>query len=247
VQVPRGDYAFWTSNEHWEESDHVHVSAPAKGVVLVVPSSPDEEQAATAPDDALHRQRKTVLQQVCLVFKMFANEGKGGVYPPLASQFGAFYPDPSLLYPEYIADPATLAALTGKQDVKLCYLGYAITDDASATAFLDAYEEYGPEGLQGEDLALDGGDPEVGIAGKLLRLSEGIDRFLITDINNANAPASVQSTLPIAWELPTENESAAWVLYMDGHVEWKTYPGEFPMTEALIMRVKTIMASARQR
>jgi len=28
---------------------------------------------------------------------------------------------------------------------------------------------------------------------------------------------------------------------MDGHVEWKPYPGEFPMTEAFITRLRGLM------
>ncbi len=246
VQVPRGDYIFWTQNEHWEKSEPIHITAPAKGVVLVVKSSSADEQAA-APDDALHAQRKNTLQQVGIIFKMFANESKGLIYPPLASQYGAFYPDPSLLYPEYITDPATLAALTGKQDVRLCYFGYAIEDEAVATAFLDAYEEYGPEGLKGEDLTLDEAGAEENDTKTVFRLREGVERFLITDINEADASAKAQSRLPVAWEVPAGTENAAWVLYMDGHAEWKPYPGEFPMTEALITRVKSITASVRRK
>jgi len=140
-----------------------------------------------------------------------------------------------------------VAALTGKQDVKLCYLGYAVKDDARASEFLDAYEEYGPEGLQGEYVTLEGDDPEAGEAGRIWRLSEGVERFFITDINAADASEKGQSLLPVLWEVPSQSEGAGWVLYMDGHVEWKTYPGEFPMTEAFITRVKTIMESARQR
>lgn len=243
--LPKGTYNFWTSNEHWESSDPVQIVAPAKGVVLVVPSSPGHEQAASVPDDALHAQRKNTMLQIGLIFKMFANESKGGIYPALANIYGAFYPDPKPLYPEYITDAATLAALTGMQDVKLCYFGYAMETDEAASAFLDAYEAYGPEGLQGQDLPLDEGDAEEVGMQKIFRLREGIERFYITDINDPAGSPKAQSTLPIAWELPAGKEMGAWVLYLDGHTEWKSYPGEFPMTETLVTRVKAIMASGR--
>lgn len=74
---------------------------------------------------------------------------------------------------------------------------------------------------------------------RLLRLREGIERFLITDINNPGGSARAQSEVPIVWDhistfgadfnhLP----GGANVLYMDGHVDFIRYPGDrFPMTE----------------
>ena len=73
----------------------------------------------------------------------------------------------------------------------------------------------------------------------LYRLREGIERFLITDINNAAASALAQSTLPVMWDRLSEDVSrdgfnhipgGANVLYLDGHVQWISYPGEHPVT-----------------
>ncbi len=73
----------------------------------------------------------------------------------------------------------------------------------------------------------------------LYRLREGIERFFITDINNPAASAEAQSEIPVMWDL------ASWlaeefnhvpggsnVLFMDGHVSFIRFPGDFPITRA---------------
>ena len=67
----------------------------------------------------------------------------------------------------------------------------------------------------------------------IFRLREGIERFLITDINNPGASAQAQSTVPIMWDQTSTLPSGynhipggANVLYMDGHVEFEKYPGD---------------------
>ncbi len=70
----------------------------------------------------------------------------------------------------------------------------------------------------------------------LYRLKEGIERFLITDINNPAASSKSQSEIMLMHDdsngrtrdfnhLP----GGANVLYMDGHVEFIKYPGSFPI------------------
>jgi len=73
------------------------------------------------------------------------------------------------------------------------------------------------------------------------RLREGIERFLITDINNPAGSAQAQSTMPIMWDVITTATSetsqfnhipgGSNVLYMDGHVVYRKYPNEFPASE----------------
>lgn len=84
----------------------------------------------------------------------------------------------------------------------------------------------------------------------LLRLREGVERFLITDINNAGASAKAQSVIPIQFDTFGSNPSGSGsnsvqsfnhlpsgsnVLYLDGHVELLKYKpgidGEYPLTE----------------
>jgi len=78
----------------------------------------------------------------------------------------------------------------------------------------------------------------------IYRLREGIERFLITDINNPAASAMAQSELPIMWDALEGNiefggdarridefhhiPGGMNCLYLDGHVEFLKYPGKFP-------------------
>lgn len=62
------------------------------------------------------------------------------------------------------------------------------------------------------------------------RLREGVERFLITDINNPAAGATAQSELPIMFDLLAIDVSAfnhvpggSNILFMDGHVEFRRY------------------------
>jgi len=71
----------------------------------------------------------------------------------------------------------------------------------------------------------------------IYRLREGIERFFITDINNPAASATAQSELATMWDQATLTVAnfnhvpgGSNVLFMDGHVEFIKYPGEFPLT-----------------
>ncbi len=64
----------------------------------------------------------------------------------------------------------------------------------------------------------------------IYRLREGVERFMITDINNAGASAQAQSTMPVMYDQVTVEVSmfnhipgGANVLYMDGHVAFERY------------------------
>jgi len=68
---------------------------------------------------------------------------------------------------------------------------------------------------------------------------EGIERFMITDINNPASSAMPQSAIPVMWDKVNTNAAAfnhipagCNVLYMDGHVEFGKYPSKFPLTTA---------------
>lgn len=79
--------------------------------------------------------------------------------------------------------------------------------------------------------------PSTGRAVTMMALREGIERFVITDINNAGASSSAQTEAAVMWDNSYTNEGAltdmnsfnhvpggANVLYMDGHVEWAKFP-----------------------
>jgi prepilin-type N-terminal cleavage/methylation domain-containing protein/prepilin-type processing-associated H-X9-DG protein len=86
------------------------------------------------------------------------------------------------------------------------------------------------------------GVPTVVDGKKLLRLREGIERFMITDINNAAASAKAQSSIYVLNDRTAnsvENFShipgGANQLYMDGHVEFIKFPGKFPVCKAFAL------------
>jgi prepilin-type N-terminal cleavage/methylation domain-containing protein/prepilin-type processing-associated H-X9-DG protein len=77
------------------------------------------------------------------------------------------------------------------------------------------------------------------------RLREGIERFFITDINNPAGSTMAQSEIPVMWDSvwtgAVKGESyfnhipgGGNVLYMDGHVTFVRYPGEWPVCKAYV-------------
>jgi len=72
------------------------------------------------------------------------------------------------------------------------------------------------------------------------RLREGIERFLISDINNPAASAKGQSGIFIMWDRVSSAADeflhvpgGGNVLYMDGHVEFVKYPGKAPIARGM--------------
>ena len=116
------------------------------------------------------------------------------------------------------------------------YLGWVIMNDDEVNA---AYELVIPL-LAGtispdEDFSIEG-NPVIGDH-TFYRLREGIERFRIEDINNPAATATAQSEVPVQWDWigvdpATFNHvpGGCNVLYLDGHVEFITYPDKFPVT-----------------
>ncbi|MDX9971790.1 MAG: prepilin-type N-terminal cleavage/methylation domain-containing protein [FCB group bacterium] len=88
----------------------------------------------------------------------------------------------------------------------------------------------------GEAMGTSGGDT-------VLRLREGVERFLMTDINNPAAGGAASSRMAVMWDAFGSASSAQQtagmavfnhvpgggnVLYMDGHVTYIRYPAGFP-------------------
>ncbi len=78
------------------------------------------------------------------------------------------------------------------------------------------------------------------------RLREGVERFMITDIDNPASSAMAQSDIPIMWDESFNIQDEDWyfnhvpgganVLYMDGHVTFVRFPGKFPLCKAYTNR-----------
>ncbi|HOE67805.1 MAG TPA: DUF1559 domain-containing protein [Candidatus Hydrogenedentes bacterium] len=128
------------------------------------------------------------------------------------------------------------------------YLGWAIengmaNDETKAALFETSIEDLHerlsdtPEGAVeavNADWPVSPGTGNGG-GGIIYRLKEGIERFLITDINNPAASSQAQSQLAIMWDEISDDEASHFnhvpggcnVLFMDGHVEFLRYLGEF--------------------
>jgi prepilin-type N-terminal cleavage/methylation domain-containing protein/prepilin-type processing-associated H-X9-DG protein len=113
-------------------------------------------------------------------------------------------------------------------------------------AYADVLGTSDPPGVAADiaDRDMTGLDPGTGNAGgtTIYRLREGIERFMITDINNPASSAMAQSELALMWD-HIENTprdfnhipGGANVLYMDGHVEFIKFPGKFPVDRAFAL------------
>ncbi len=95
--------------------------------------------------------------------------------------------------------------------------------------------------LQAADADREVNEPNGNGGGKTIyRLREGIERFLITDINNPAASAKAQSEIFVMWDNVAVDVSkfnhvpgGSNVLYLDGHVQFQKYPGPPPMGAVL--------------
>ena len=128
-------------------------------------------------------------------------------------------------------------------------------------AYLDACGDAGKwSGDLTDDAELDGDLPApegegIGTGGSntWYRMREGIERFMITDINNPAGSAKAQTEVHVMWDYVAQNTAmffapgeipggvaifnhapgGANVLYMDGHVEFQKFPGgKWPAHEA---------------
>jgi prepilin-type N-terminal cleavage/methylation domain-containing protein/prepilin-type processing-associated H-X9-DG protein len=95
-------------------------------------------------------------------------------------------------------------------------------DNPAISAIVPAVYGVDPKGNAGSDT--------------IYRLREGVERFLITDINNPAASAMAQSEIPVMWDTVEADNIEHFhhipgglnALYMDGHVAWSSYPGRYP-------------------
>jgi prepilin-type processing-associated H-X9-DG protein len=199
------------------------------------------------------------LKQMGLVYKMFANESKGQKYPHLSSTPGQLMSAKNEIYPEYLTDTNVLICPSMQDsekwrdrkdgaidDESYFYLGYAVSDDKDTLAFCDAYKEHMTKGqpLDG-DLTVPMG---MGASGSntICQLREGVERFLITDINNPAGAALIQSKLPVLIERPENHmPKGGNVLFMDGHVEFIKYGTQWPMTDRTMNALKELDAMGR--
>ena len=196
------------------------------------------------------------LKQIGIALKMYANENNGK-FPPLAPYQGVWMLDLERLYPEYLTDPLVLVnpSLPDAQETldrlfrllaespvdweevtvlaarSYTYTNWTVQDDSEVNDLREGYMQLAKADYDDD---LEFGDRTF------YRFREGIERFMITDINNPAGSAQAQSEIPVLFETigrkPPDGlfrKTAGYnVLYMDGHVESIRYGEEFPATEA---------------
>jgi prepilin-type N-terminal cleavage/methylation domain-containing protein/prepilin-type processing-associated H-X9-DG protein len=131
-----------------------------------------------------------------------------------------------------VGDAAVVAAIAGSTDI-------AVLQKAQGIADSDVNDVQAPYG--------NGGGTTV------YRLREGIERFLITDINNPAATAQAQSTVWIMLDLLGNGAATQYfnhipggcnVLYLDGHVDFIRYVNtESGATPPVLPSVATIVGT----
>jgi len=234
------------------------------------------------------------LKQMGLVFKMYANESSGQLWPPrmIRNVKGGLsdtmiFDGPSV-YPEYLTDleavwcpswPSTPlerydtskrskgnknGIIEPEELVKAPYnyAGWLILDTVNilgpksgtvGTGEGGRFDEVdyagtpwqvvadanvatnGDASNRDHDLSATFPGTQAGGGDTLYRLREGIERFMISDINNPAATAQAQSEVPTMWDHLTPQVKGSChvpagmnVLYMDGHVKWAAYQSDEP-------------------
>lgn len=171
------------------------------------------------------------LKQMGIVYAMWAGE-HDRYFPPIANVPGDFTPTPDAIYPEYLTDAMIFVCPSDPTvpdstdphvligDESYFYLGYAVTNETEARAFIDAYrEQLATGGTFDQDLEVLPGSGTGG-SNAIVRLREGMDRDL---------PVS-PSEIPVAFDrdLAQHVPGGINVLYMDGHVEFVKRGLKFP-------------------
>jgi prepilin-type processing-associated H-X9-DG protein len=192
-----------------------------------------------------------------LVFKMYAHE-QDGQYPPLTPYKDVWMVDLERLYPDFITDltvlvrqdlpdshelmqeleqlapesPVNWERITRIAARSYTYINWVVLNDSEAEELKLGYMRLGNEDL----------DTDFRSGNRTFHhLRDGIERVMITDINNPAASATAQSEIPVMFETvrrephPHSRRKIHGynVLYLDGHVEFVNYGERFPATKAV--------------
>lgn len=117
--------------------------------------------------------------------------------------------------------------------------------ESMSFALADGDREVEPSAI--DERPLGNGDGDT-----IYRCREGVERFLITDINNPAASAMAQSEIFLMHDVISRKISyfnhvpgGANVLFMDGHVEFIRYPGDAPVSQGMALFLGTLLDRLR--
>ncbi|MBI5091299.1 MAG: hypothetical protein HZB26_02525 [Candidatus Hydrogenedentes bacterium] len=180
------------------------------------------------------RQDRADLREIGVAFQQYCEENKD-CFPPatMTPEFGL----PDLSAMKGFLSPRLVERITSKTKPRLCYLGYLLVDDNPALDLLAALQKQGTGADLRHDVVLDSTTYSVRytIGNKILRIKQGMERFYIWEVMSApGTMEKVRSNIPLLWEMPTADRPGGFVIFMDGHVEWTSYPGPFPMSENVV-------------
>jgi len=143
-------------------------------------------------------------------------------------------PVPMYMYPflaSFASDPAALGppqAMDALNSILEAALAFYPATDAEKVAGLNRPTS--------QDRQVSGGNGNGG-GSTVFHMKEGIERFLIADINNPAGSAKAQSGIFILWDRVGTNvqdfnhlPGGCNILYMDGHVEFVKFPGKSPVS-----------------
>jgi len=136
-------------------------------------------------------------------------------------------------------DPTTATPLAGPTQL----VGYLAAISAVVFDTNPANDEALDEDIDLNDVGLGGQQAGNGTGDVIFRLREGIERAMITDINSPGASTMAQSTVPAMWDSVSTQVAGGSVdfnhapggsniVYLDGHVDFAHYPGDFPVCRA---------------
>jgi prepilin-type processing-associated H-X9-DG protein len=149
------------------------------------------------------------------------------------------------VYPEYLTDVNIVACPSHQSHLSDIHDGLYNLGSLESGGGVPGYEN-NPDVEAARDSDIEYDEPILG-AGTLYRLREGIERFMITDINNPAGSARAQSEIPVikdktepAWgsmgiQAYSHVPGGGNVLYMDGHVQFVRYPGDFPISRCVAL------------
>jgi prepilin-type processing-associated H-X9-DG protein len=177
------------------------------------------------------------LKQVARVCNLYANDNTEGYWPHLSGVSGTFMFDADSVHPEFLTDPQILVCPASEDadppgaidDHDYYYLGYALTNEDEALAFLGSY----PGSIA------DGVDFTTDLPAPPGRGSFGGDTFLRLRRDVCDGTDVQPSEVPVMFDVVVASGNVLMlnhmpggsnVLYLDGHVEFVTYPDRFPLS-----------------
>ncbi len=192
--------------------------------------------------------RPYILLGVC---RNYAEEHEG-MYPPLSPRYGQLIfdqntyqwggvwlddcvceSDPDLPRVKFHKHTGT----TPVNDWSYFYLGYFLENEIQGMALIEAYHDaIRAKGNFVGDLVVDGLNT-CHTQNILYRLREP-DRLP----PEAACLEGLASSIPVIMEWPGHHRDGAHVVYLDGHQEFVSYPGKFPMTQNFIEALQRINA-----